>query len=42
MALSLFFCLSALLLLLFCLARPLSESEMAEKFHHPFNDTEPQ
>ena len=40
MALSLFFSLSALLLLLFCFSRPLSESEIAEKFHHPFNDAD--
>jgi hypothetical protein len=40
MALSLFFSLAALLLLLFCFARPLSDNEMAEKFHHPFGDSE--
>ena len=40
MALSLFFSLAALLLVLFCFARPSSDSEMAEKFHHPFSDSD--
>ena len=40
MALSLFFSLAALLLLPFCFARPLSDSKIAEKFHHPFSDSD--
>ena len=40
MALSLFFSLAALLLVVFCFARPLSETDISEKLHHPFMDPE--